>query len=74
MEAMTGERAVGQFLADAALEGAAVVVEGALSDVVPGDAGGVRRLLTELDAVAIERLGEACGYTCQRSGTWPEAR
>ena len=34
-------------------------MEWALTDVVPGDAIVVRRLLAELDAVAIEFRGEA---------------
>ena len=63
---------VGQLLADTAFESAAVVVEGALTDVVPGDAVVVRRLLAELDAVAFERLGKANGSPMELR-TWPEA-
>ena len=69
---MPGEGTVGEFLPHTALEEAAVVVEGALTDVVPGDAVVVRRLLAELDAVAFERLGEANGSPMELR-TWPEA-
>ena len=51
MKALTRIRAVGQFLAQAALKRMAVIfVERTFLDVIPGDALGVGRLYPVLDA------------------------